>query len=99
MCQKQTQSWPECSTLLSFKKILYICITDSDAQTDNITCDHKEENNHQVINELKVLSQHLFNYNKRTFEKFMQDVKEEYREWINVNKKIQCEIEDLKMQV
>jgi len=29
----------------------------------------------------------------------MQDVKEEYREWINVNKKIQCEIEDLKMQV
>jgi cell division septum initiation protein DivIVA len=51
------------------------------------------------MNELKVLSQHLLDYNKRTFEKFMQDVNREYNEQINVNKKLQCEIEDLKMQV
>jgi len=35
--------------------------------------DHEEENNRQAMNELKVLSQHLLDYNRRTFEKFMQD--------------------------
>src|SRR5215210_7740124 len=40
MHQRRTQSWPECPTSLSFKKIPYICVTNSDAQTDNITCDH-----------------------------------------------------------
>ncbi|PKC51873.1 hypothetical protein RhiirA1_482775, partial [Rhizophagus irregularis] len=29
---------------------------------------HEEENNRQVMNELKVLFQHLLDYNKRTFE-------------------------------
>ena len=51
------------------------------------------------MNELKVLSQHLIDYNKRTFEKFMRDVEEEYRERVSANKKMRCEIEDLKMQV
>jgi len=29
----------------------------------------------------------------------MRDVKEEYRERVSANKKMRCEIEDLKMQV
>ena len=99
MRQRRTQSWPECPTSLSFKKIPYICVTNSDAQTDNITCNHEEENNRRVMNELKVLHQHLLNYNKRTFEKFMQDIEREYRERISANKKLLCENEDLKMQL
>ena len=46
--------------------------------TDKITCDHEKKNNHQVMNKLKVLSQHMFDYNKKTFEKFMRDVEKEY---------------------
>ena len=99
MRQRRTQSWPECPTSLSFKKIPYICVTNSAAQTDNITCDHEEENNRRVMNELKVFRQHLLDYNKRTFEKFMQDIEREYRERVNANKKMRYEIEDLKMQV
>src|SRR5436190_14004015 len=40
MCQRRTQSWLKCPTSLSFKKIPYICVTDSDAQTDSITYNH-----------------------------------------------------------
>ncbi len=99
MRQRRTQSWPECPTSLSFKKIPYICVTNSDAQTDNITCDHEEENNRRVMNELKVFRQHLLDYNKRTFKKFMQDIERKYRERISMNKKLRCENENLKMQL
>jgi len=51
------------------------------------------------MNELKVLSQHLLDYNRRTFGKFMQDIEKEYRERVNANKKLRCEIEGLKIQV
>ena len=61
--------------------------------------DHEEENNLQVMNELKVFCQHLLDYNKRTFEKFMQDIEKEYRERVNANKKLRGRIEDLKLQV
>ena len=97
MCQRRTQSWPKCPT--SFKKIPCIFVTDNGSQTENITCDHEEENNHWVMNELKVLSQHLLDYNKRTFKKFMQDIEREYKERISANKKLLCENEDLKMQL
>ncbi|POG60164.1 hypothetical protein GLOIN_2v1788268 [Rhizophagus irregularis DAOM 181602=DAOM 197198] len=72
----------------------------NDTQTDNITWpealkyNHEEENNRWVMNELKVLSQHLLDYNKRTFEKFMRDVNLEYNEWVNANKKMRYEIKD-----
>src|SRR5439155_15248612 len=89
----------ECLITLLFKKIPFIYVSDNDTQTDNITCNHKEENNHWVMNELKVLSQYLLDYNKRTFEKFMQDIEREYREQISANKKLLCENEDLKMQL
>jgi hypothetical protein len=97
MRQRRTQSWPECPT--SFKKIPCILVTDNGSQTDNSACDHEEENNRQVINELKVLSQHLLDYNGRTFGKFMHDIEKEYREQITANKKMRYEIENLKMQV
>jgi hypothetical protein len=97
MRQRRTQSWPECPTL--FKKIPCILVTDNGSQTDNSTCDHEEENNRQVINELKVLSQHLLDYNRRTFGKFMHNIEKEYREQVTANKKMRYEIEDLKMQV
>jgi hypothetical protein len=29
----------------------------------------------------------------------MQDIKNEYKKWISINKKLQCENEDLKMQL
>ena len=61
--------------------------------------DHEEENNHRVMNELKVFRQHLLDYNKITFEKFMQDIEREYRERVIANKRLRCEIEDLKMQL
>ena len=61
--------------------------------------DHEEENNRRVMNELKVFRQHLLDYNKRTFEKFMQDIEREYRERISKNKKLRCENENLKMQL
>ena len=51
------------------------------------------------MNELKVLTQHLLDYNRRTFEKFMLDIEKEYRGRINANKKLRCEIDNLKMQV
>ena len=51
------------------------------------------------MNELKVFRQHLLDYNKRTFEKFMQDIEREYRERISKNKKLRCENENLKMQL
>ena len=69
MRQRRTQSWPECPTLLPFKKILTIYVADNGTQTDDSTWrgssnqtlkhDHEEENNRQVMNELKVLSRHL----------------------------------------
>jgi len=90
------RSWPECNV---FTPSPAIYVTDIGTQTVDITCDHEEENNRQVMNELKVLSQHLLDYNKRTFEKFMRDVNLEYNERVNANKKMRYEIEDLKMQV
>jgi hypothetical protein len=54
------RSWPECNV---FPASPAIYITDNGTQTVNITCDHEKENNRQVINELKVLFQHLFDYN------------------------------------
>ncbi|RGB34292.1 hypothetical protein C1646_760704 [Rhizophagus diaphanus] len=62
------QSWPEYNV---FPVLPAIYVIDNGTQTINITCDHEEENNHWVINELKVFCQHLLDYNKRTFEKFM----------------------------
>ena len=51
------------------------------------------------MNEFKVLSQHLVDYNKRTFGKFMEDIEKDYRERVTANKRLRCEIEDLKMQL
>ncbi len=51
------------------------------------------------MNELKVLSQHLLDYNKKTFEKFMHNIEKEYKKQVNTNKKMQSKIEDLKMQM
>ncbi|RGB23705.1 hypothetical protein C1646_774122 [Rhizophagus diaphanus] len=50
--------------------------------------DYEEENNRRVINELKVLSQYLVDYNKRTFGKFMEDIEKDYKERVNMNKKL-----------
>ena len=51
------------------------------------------------MNELKVLSQHLLDYNRRTFGKFMQDIEKDYREQVSMNKKLRYEIKDLKIQL
>ena len=58
MTQEKTlrpRSWPECNV---FPALLTIYVTDIGVQT-NGACDHEEENNRRVMNELKVLSQHL----------------------------------------
>ena len=55
---------------------------------ENSAYNHEEENNRQVINELKVLSQHLLNYNKRTFEKFMLNIEKEYKKRVTANKRL-----------
>ncbi len=62
------RSWPECNI---FPTLPHIYVTDSGVQTNKIAYDHEEENNHWVMNELKVLTQHLLNYNRRTFKKFI----------------------------
>jgi len=90
------RSWPECNV---FSASPAIYVTDNGTQSINITCDHEEENNRQVMNELKVFCQHLLDYNKRTFEKFMQNIKKEYREQVSANKRLQYEVKNLKMQV
>ena len=90
------RSWPECNV---FPALPQIYVTDAEVQTDNIICNHDKENNRRVMNELKVFRQHLLDYNKRTFEKFMQDIEREYRERISANKKLRCENSDLKMQL
>jgi len=90
------RSWPECNVSPALPTIH---VVDSGVQTEEIAHDHEEENNRRVVNELKVLSQHLFDYNKRTFEKFMQDIEREYRERVTANKRLRCEVENLKMQV
>ena len=89
------RSWPECNVSPTLPTIH---VTDIGVQT-NGTCDHEEENNRRVMNELKVLTQHLVDYNKRTFGKFMQDIEKEYRERVNANIRLRCEVEDLKMQL
>jgi len=112
MRQRRTQSWPECSTLLPFKEMSTIYVSDNGTQTDNsawpsqrdspnqvLKHDYEEENNRRVMNELKVLSQHLVDYNKRTFGKFMEDIEKDYRERVTANKKMRYEIENLKMQL
>ncbi|GBB90725.1 hypothetical protein RclHR1_17790004 [Rhizophagus clarus] len=90
------RSWPEYNVSPALSAIY---VVDNGVQTDNSTCDHEEENNRRVMNELKVFRQHLLNYNKRTFEKFMQDIEKEYRERVTANKRLRGEIENLKMQV
>jgi len=90
-CKTMTQekllcprSWPECNV---FPTSPVIYVTDIGVQT-NGTCNHEEENNHQVINEFKVLSQHLLDYNRRTFGKFMLNIEKEYRERVTANKRL-----------
>ncbi|GBB91840.1 hypothetical protein RclHR1_19240007 [Rhizophagus clarus] len=61
--------------------------------------DYEEDNNCWVINELKVLFQHLLDYNRQTFGKFMQDIEKDYRKRISMNKKLRCKNEDLKMKL
>ncbi|RIA86467.1 hypothetical protein C1645_829231 [Glomus cerebriforme] len=70
MTQEKTlrsRSWPECNV---FPAILAIYVADIGTQTNNSTRpevlkhDHEEENNRRVVNELKVLSQHLLDYNR-----------------------------------
>ncbi|GES77204.1 hypothetical protein GLOIN_2v1773502 [Rhizophagus clarus] len=90
------RSWPECNV---FPALPAIYVTDNGTQSINITCDHEEENNRWVMNKLKVFRQHLLDYNKRTFKKFMQDIEREYRERVTANKRLRCEVENLKMQV
>ena len=51
------------------------------------------------MNELKILSQHLVDYNKRTFGKFMEDIEKDYKERVTANKKMRYEIKNLKMQL
>jgi hypothetical protein len=97
----RSRSWPECNV---FPTSPAIYITDIGVQTNGtwpeaLKHDYEEENNRRVMNELKVFRQHLLDYNKRTFEKFMQDIEREYRERVTANKRLRCEIEDLKMQL
>src|SRR6266496_6041092 len=54
------RSWPECNV---FPASPAIYVTDIGIQTVNITCNHEEENNCRVMNELKVLFWHLVDYN------------------------------------
>ena len=51
------------------------------------------------MNELKVLSQHLLDYNRKTFGKMIQDIDNDYRERVSANKKLRYKVKDLKMQV
>src|SRR6266496_5931789 len=95
------RSWPECNV---FPTSPAIYVTDIGVQTNGtwpeaLKHDYEEENNRQVMNELKVLSQHLVDYNKRTFGKFMEDIEKDYRERVTANKKMRYEIENLKMQL
>jgi len=90
------RSWPECNV---FPALPTIHVVDSGVQTEEIAHDHEEENNRRIVNELKVLSHHLLDYNRRTFGKFMQNIEKDYREWITANKKLRCEINDLKTQL
>jgi hypothetical protein len=98
----RSRSWAGDSDILPLA-LPAVCVIDNGIQTDagsEITCcNHEEENNRRVMNELKVLSQHLLDYNKKTFEKFMRDANEEYDKRISVNKKLRCEIDTLKLQV
>ncbi|GES88475.1 hypothetical protein GLOIN_2v1779908 [Rhizophagus clarus] len=60
------RSWPECNV---FPTSPAIYVTDIGVQTNGtwpeaLKHDHEEENNHQVMNELKVFRQHLLDYNK-----------------------------------
>ncbi|GBB96728.1 hypothetical protein RclHR1_28140001 [Rhizophagus clarus] len=55
------QSWPECNVSPALPAIY---VVDSGVQMENSAYNHEEKNNHQVINELKVLSQHLLDYNR-----------------------------------
>ena len=98
----RSRSWPECNV---FPALPTIHVVDSGSQTNDTTWpealkhDYEEENNRRVMNELKVLSQHLLDYNRRTFGKFMHDIEKEYREQVNANKKMRYEIKDLKVQL
>ncbi|GBB92445.1 hypothetical protein RclHR1_20020006 [Rhizophagus clarus] len=87
------------------KSLPTIHVIDSGAQTDNSTWlealkhDYEEENNRWIMNELKVLSQYLVDYNKRTFGKFIKNIEKDYKEWVTANKKMRYEIKGLKIQL
>ncbi len=65
------QSWLECNV---FSALPTIHVVDSGVQTEEIAHDYEEENNRRVVNELKVLSHHLLDYNRRTFGKFQSKI-------------------------
>jgi hypothetical protein len=90
------RSWPECNV---FPALPYVCVLDNGSQTESIPYNLEEENNHRVMNELKVLSQHLLDYNRKTFGKIIQDIDNDYRERVSANKKLRYKVEDLKIQV
>ena len=74
MSQEKTlrpRSWPECNVFPSSPAVY---VRDNNTQTNDITHDREEENNRRVMNKLRVLSQHLLEYNRRTFGKVMHKV-------------------------
>ena len=87
--------------IITIQKISSIYVADNGIQTDNSTWpnqkgssnqalkhDYEEENNRRVMNELKVLSRYLLDYNRQTFEKFIYDIEKEYKERVNANKRL-----------
>ena len=90
-----SQSWPECPTSLS-----YVYIADKETQADNNnTCNHEEEIKRRVIKELDIIYNHLLEYNRDNFGRFMQDLSKKHEERIEGNRQLRHEIENMRMQV
>jgi hypothetical protein len=78
-----TNVTPECSAPLSLP----------------IACNHEEEINSRVKNELIIWQKQLLNYNNETFARFMQELTREHDERIKANQQLRNEIKNMKMQV
>ena len=62
-------------------------------------CNHEEEINSRVKKEVEIIRNQLLEFNSETFGGFMQKLDKEYKERINANKELRCEVEQQRLQL
>ncbi|RHZ89272.1 hypothetical protein Glove_16g114 [Diversispora epigaea] len=74
---------------------------DQETQTQDTDpiCDHEEEINSRVKKELDSLSLQLLEFNKKTFDPFIQEITKQIEERVNANNKLRSENDQQKLKL